>query len=380
MNTVSGSGHRVADRVRVGRSVVFHEPGVPLEIRELSIPDPGPGELLLEVVLAGVCGTDPHRLAGDIPSVGHPVCFGHEAVGRIVLLGDGVVDDSGGTLLSIGDLVYWLPAVPCGECPSCRAEVAMICDHYSEIWPVSADRPNTAGFQDYALVPDKAPLYRVPESVDPAAVLAFGCAMPTAISGFRRLGSISDVVVVLGAGPVGLASTLLAALAGASQIITVGGPEPRLAVARRLGATSTIALEGTSPDERIARVRELTGGGAAVVIEAAGHRSAFSEGFEMLGPAGRFLIMGLYSGDAITPIDPIRINNLNLKIIGTLGNPPDTLRRTIEIAAEHGDRLGLSQLVTHRFPLEATEEAIRAVANGEAVKAVIAPGAGASEY
>ncbi|MEZ3158947.1 zinc-binding dehydrogenase [Microbacterium sp. BWT-B31] len=359
---------------RVGRSIVFHGPGIPLELRQWDIPNPGSGEYLLEVVLAGVCGTEPHRLSGEVPAPGRPVCFGHETVGRVVALGHGVTTDYGGTPLAVGDLAYFLSVVPCGQCPACLAEIPLICDHYGETWPIPALGPNAAGFQDYAVVPALAPLYRIPESVDPEAVIAFGCAMPTAITGFRRLGPVPDSVVVLGTGPVGLASTLLAALGGATQIIAVGDPAPRLEIAKRLGATHTIPLTGTTASERRATIFELTGGrGAAAVIEAAGHRSAFPEGFELLGKGGRFLVMGLFSGEATAPIDPIRINNLSLHILGTLGNAPDSLKETIDIAIAHGDRLGFAELVTDRFPLEETEAAIANVASGHGIKTVVLP-------
>jgi 5-exo-hydroxycamphor dehydrogenase len=239
---------------------------------------------------------------------------------------------------------------------------------------VSAERANAAGFQELALVSPQSPLFRIPDGVDPAAVIAFGCALPTAIGGFARLGPIPRTVVVQGSGPVGLASCLLASLGGAEQVIVIGAPHNRLAMARHLGATETLSVVDSGPEQRRARILELTGGhGADAVIEAAGRPAAFPEGITLLANNGRMLIMGLYSGDAVAPVDPVYLNNHNLHLIGTLGSPASSYGDTVRIAAEHGERLGFADMVTHRFPLEQTEEGIRAAGRGESIKSVIVP-------
>ena len=140
-------------------------------------------------------------------------------------------------------------------------------------WPPSASHPNAAAYQDYATLSPASLFYRIPDHVDPEWVIAFGCAMPTAVGGNRRLGGIQpgQTVVVQGCGPVGLASTFLAGLSAARQIIVIGAPDHRLAAAHRLGATRTMPLESTTVDERLDAVRQATEGrGADVVLECAG--------------------------------------------------------------------------------------------------------------
>jgi 5-exo-hydroxycamphor dehydrogenase len=364
----------VSANVRVSRSVVFEAAGVPLDIRLIPVPAPGPGEIVLRVELAGVCGTDAHRLAGDLAAPDEPVCFGHEGVGIVVELGRDVVADRGGTPLQVGDRVYWSPPAPCGRCRSCVVDRhPVLCENL--VWPVPADAANAAAYQEYALVGANSPLYRVPDGTSAESVIAFGCAMPTAIGGFERLGPVAGaVVVVQGAGPVGLAAVVLARRGGAERIIVIGAPEPRLRAATRLGATDVIPLSAAHSD-RAETVRRLTDGrGADVVVEAAGHPSAFPEGFDLLAVNGRFLLMGLYSGDAVSPIDPVLINNRNLQVIGTLGSSSDSFREAVQIAVELGEQLGFADLVTARFPLERAEDAIRALGDGDTIKAVVAPG------
>ncbi|MDT2008512.1 zinc-binding dehydrogenase [Rhodococcus opacus] len=124
------------------------------------------------------------------------------------------------------------------------------------------------------------------------AVIALGCAMPTALAGVDRLGPVDPehTVVVQGSGPVGLATTLLMAHSSARQIIVVGGPKDRLEAALKMGATHTISIDTTSPADRAEQIRVLTGGrGADVVLEAAGTIAAFPEGLDMLTYNGRYV-------------------------------------------------------------------------------------------
>jgi 5-exo-hydroxycamphor dehydrogenase len=337
----------------------------PLECRGGQIADPAPGALLIRTTIAGVCGTDAHRLDGDLPDPGHPVTFGHEGVGVIEALGRGVTADRAGIPVRVGDRVYWSPS---GDRPGVPSELG---------WPPPADVPNPAAYQDYATLPPSNIFYRIPDDTSAEAVIAFGCALPTALGGMARLGGVvpGQTVVVQGCGPVGLASTLLASLSAARQVIAIGAPDARLHAAGVLGASSVIPLESTSAAERRQRVLDLTGGrGAEVVIEAAGKLAAFAEGLDLLAEGGRYLVLGLYSGRGTVAFDPIRLNNRSQSVIGSMG--PTQLSdylTTIHLAQRHGRRLGFAELITHRFSLSETEQAIDSARSGEAIKAIVLP-------
>ena len=166
--------------MRSGHVIVFHGAGIPLEYREEPSPDPGPNEILVRVAIAGVCGTDAHRLSGDVPALPGPVCFGHEAVGVVEALGNSVTADRSGAALAPGDRVYWSPSDPCGKCWTCRvARHRALCEDLH--WPAPAGRPNAAGFRELATVGPRSALYRIPEGTSFDSVIAFGCAMPTAL-------------------------------------------------------------------------------------------------------------------------------------------------------------------------------------------------------
>lgn len=355
--------------MRTGRRLVFVEPGKPLEIWDGEVADPPPGGVLVRTLLAGVCGSDAHRLDGDIPSKGYPVTFGHEGVGIVEALGDGVTRDRAGAPIAVGDAVYWTP----GSIDADSGESL-------EVWPPPAELPSPASYQDFATIAPRGVFYRIPEGVDPEAVIAFGCALPTALGGLRRLGGIQpgQTVVVQGCGPVGLASTMLAALSAARQVIVIGAPDHRLAAAQRLGATRTIPLDTTTPAERLAIVRDATEGrGADVVLECAGRKEVFGETMQLLAPNGAAVLLGLFSGHGTVELDPFRLNNLSQRIIGTLGAfDMNDYVTVIRLAERFGTSLGFGELITHRFPLAQTAEAIATMRTGEAIKAVVVPSDG----
>ncbi|MFI5427250.1 zinc-binding dehydrogenase [Aeromicrobium sp. UC242_57] len=181
-------------------------------------------------------------------------------------------------------------------------------------------------------------------------------------------------MVVQGAGPVGLAACLASSLAGADQVILIGDPPSRLPTAQRFGAQHTIALTGSTEVQRLSTVLDLTGGlGADIVIEAAGHVSAFNEGVSMVAVAGTYLVMGIYSGSATVPFNPVIVNNRDLVIRGSLGNGLPDFQRAMEIAAEHGEERDFAGLISHRFELAQTREAIASVRRGDASKALVMP-------
>ncbi|MCB0995273.1 MAG: zinc-binding dehydrogenase [Acidimicrobiales bacterium] len=354
--------------MREGRRAVYVGAGRPVEIHTAEVADPPPGGVLVRTTIAGVCGTDAHRLDGDLPEPGFPVTFGHEGIGVIEALGTGVTRDGVGVPVSVGDTVYFTPS---SARPGEPSPVG---------WPPPAEVPNPAAYQDYATILPGGLFHRIPDDTRPEAVIAFGCAMPTALGGIARLGGIApgQTVVVQGCGPVGLSATLLAAQSSASRVIVIGAPDVRLRAAVMLGADVAIPLEGTTVEERRDRVAGLTGGhGADVVIEATGRMEAFAEGMDLVGPSGAYLVMGIYSGHGTVELDPIRLNNLSQRIVGTMG--PAGLGdyvTTIALARRFGERLAFADLITHRFGLADIEAAIGTARSGEAIKAIVEPALG----
>jgi 5-exo-hydroxycamphor dehydrogenase len=350
---------------------------LPIEIWDKPVPPPSPGEVLARVELSGVCGTDVHFWRGEVPMPG-PVVLGHEGVAVVEDLGRGVTTDFAGVPIARGDRIYWQPIRACHRCYACTIlkDFSMCETGFAPILRNAAE-PTAASYSEYSLLPDGMAFYRVPDDTPSSAVIAFGCAMPTILQGAERIGGIAlgNDVVVQGCGPVGLAGTIVAHLSGARRLIVTGAPAKRLEMARRLGATDTIDMDAIkSADDRVERVRELTDGrGADVVIEAAGAIPAFPEGLRMVAKGGRYLIIGLWSAPGTVPVEPRFLNNNNLRIVGNALAQPSHIYGAMHLARKYHREFALTDVITHRFALDASQQALEAVARLETVKAVIVP-------
>jgi threonine dehydrogenase-like Zn-dependent dehydrogenase len=364
---------------RTSKRAVLVKAHEPIEVWERPIGPPQAGEALLRVEFAGVCGTDVHLWRGEVPLPG-PVVLGHEGVATVEELGAGITTDYAGEPIKRGDRVYWVPLRPCYRCYGCTVEKDFThCDDALSALFRDAGEPPSACYAELAWLPAGMAFYRIPDDTPSEAVIAFGCAMPTMLKGLERLGGIAvnQTVAVQGCGPVGLAATLLARASGAGEVIVLGAPARRLEMARRLGATATIDLEQVkSPEERVRRVREWTGGrGAEVVIEATGAVPAFGEGIQLAAKGGRYLIVGLWSAPGTVQVEPRYLNNMNLRIIGTALFEARHVHGAIQVARRHHRDLPMAEAVTHRFALAESQKALEAVAALQSVKAVIQPAA-----
>lgn len=356
----------------LGRAVVLVEPNR-LETWDVEIVDPEPGGALVSIVLGGVCGSDVHLLTGEAGVMPFPIILGHEGIGRIEKLGAGVTSDYAGVPLKAGDLVYWSPIALCHRCYSCTVLDETPCENTQFF--EDAGKPNWGSYADFAWLPSGMPFFRLPDNAQPEAVAALGCALPTVLRGFDRCGPIrlGETVVVQGAGPVGLSAVLVAAQAGARQIIVIDGSPARLDAARSLGATSTIGLD-LAADERRRQIYDLVGhNGPNVVVEAAGVLPAFPEGVDLSGNHSRYIILGLWGAIGTQPISPRDLTIKNLTIGGATFPKPKHYYEAMHLAVALQDRLPLGALVSHRFSVAAAQEALSLTKSGATIKAVIDP-------
>ena len=344
-----------------------------LETWDVAVADPEPGGALVRVVLGGVCGSDVHILSGEAGDMPFPIILGHEGVGRIERLGGGVATDYAGMPVAAGDLVYWSPIALCRRCYSCTVLEETPCENTQFF--EDASKPNWGSYADFAWLPNGMPFYRLPDNAQPEAVAALGCALPTVLRGFDRCGpvKVGDSVVVQGAGPVGLSAVLVAAQAGAREVIVIDAAPVRLEAARKLGATATVSLADT-PEERHRQIYDRVGkAGPDIVVEAAGALPAFPEGVDLSGIHSRYIILGLWGAIGTQPISPRDLTLKNLTIAGASFPKPKHYYHAMHLAARLQDRVPLAELVTHRFSIAQAQEALDATKNGTAVKAVIDP-------
>jgi 5-exo-hydroxycamphor dehydrogenase len=354
-----------------GRATVLVETNR-LETWEVDIAEPEAGGALVRVVLGGVCGSDVHIKTGEAGIMPFPIILGHEGVGRIEKLG-GIETDYAGLPVKAGDLVCWSPIAACHRCHTCTVLEETPCENsrYFE----HARKPNWGSYADYAWLPRGLAFFRLPDGADPLAVAALGCALPTVLRGFDRCGPVrmGETVVVQGAGPVGLSAIVLAAQAGAREVIVIDGVDQRLEVAKSLGATATISLSD-SPEERRRKIYNIAGpAGPSLVVEAAGALPAFPEGIDLTGIHGRYVVMGLWGAIGTQPVSPRDMTTKNLTVVGATFPKPKHYYRAMHLAAQLQDKVPLASLVSHRFAIEDAGKALDAVHKGTVIKAVIDP-------
>jgi threonine dehydrogenase-like Zn-dependent dehydrogenase len=353
----------------------------PLRVR--SFPDPGvpgPGEALVKVEIAGICGTDVHLWLGQL-AIPLPNVLGHESAGRIEQLGPGLERDWRGEPLRPGDRVTWASSIACGECYYCRLKNQPTRCLTRKAYGISycaSDPPHLrGGYAEKILLRAGTAIFRLPESVSSEALIGAGCALTTAIHGFDRAPILwGDNVVVQGTGPVGLAAIAVARVAGAAKIVAIGGPKHRLELARGFGADSVIDIDELKTAEaRRDAVLATTGQfGADQVVECVGHPEAVNEGIPLCRDGGQFLVLGQYADAGNISFNPHTITRKQLRVIGSWGFEPRHVDRAIRLLEQNaGLRAQFTKGITHRFPLAEADEALQTARSWAGGKVVILP-------
>ena len=360
------------------QAVVMPGPGRPLESRAFPAPRPRPGGAVLEMVATEVCGTDVHLHHGRLSGVPYPIIPGHVNCGR-VLETSGPLLDVEGRPISPGTLVTFFDVFgTCGKCWHCLvAKSATRCPK-RRVYGItcSADDGLLGGWAERIEILPGVQVLPLPDGVEPLDFMGGGCGLPTGFHAVERAGvAMGDSVVVLGSGPVGLNAAIFAQLSGAMRVLVVGAPKARLDAARRLGAEDVLDITEVGAAERIAWVRDSTGGrGADVVIEASGNPAAVAEGLEMLRDAGRCVVVGQYTDAGDVTLNPHRqINRKHATILGCWGYEFTHLHRALQMMARHNARFRWRDLITRQYRLEEAGQALEDMERLAVVKAVIRP-------
>lgn len=365
--------------MRTGRASVLEKFNAPLVAREFPLPSVEPGAALVSTEMAGICGTDVHLWKGELP-IALPVILGHETVGRIIELGEGLAADWSGQALRVGDRVAWTSATSCGKCYYCKEKRQPTRCPQRRAYGIGyrCDEPPNflGGYAEFHYLKPGANIFRLPDDLATESVVGSGCALITAIHGIERTGiEWRDTVVVQGAGPVGLSALAVARSAGAGRIIVIGGPTHRLELARRFGADEVIDIEKIGESQaRIDAVRRLTGGyGADTVLECVGIPGAVVEGMEMCRDGGRYLVLGHYCNAGNVAFNPHVITRKQLQVVGSWSSEPRHLKGAIEFLLTTRDQFPFHEFVTHRFALDQCNEALATTASWQSAKSVIVP-------
>jgi threonine dehydrogenase-like Zn-dependent dehydrogenase len=363
------------------------------EIREYPLPEPAPGCVLVRMEMSGICGTDKHTFQGYTTQYGDrrlefPIIQGHENVGTIEAIGgDGRFTDFEGMPLRAGDRVVVGANVSCGLCYYCRHDFPYYCCENTRDYGnnLSARNPPHlfGGWSQYIYVVPGSFLVKVPDELpSEVAVLTETFAVSVGLDRAKQMSAFpnesfrfDDTVVVLGVGPLGMCFLMKARMLGAGTIVAVDRSEYRLDFAKRLGADWTLHAGSTSKEERLQRVKDLTGGrGADMVIECAGVPEAVPEALEMLRVNGLLIEAGNFSDLGEVALSPHRhICAKNARILGVGGEEPAAYGPSMRQMARYMKSYPLREFVTHRFGLRDVDSAMQKSLEPESMKVVLEP-------
>lgn len=319
-------------------------------------PEPGTGELKVEVKMAGICGTDIHIYHEEFHS-NPPVIIGHEFSGVVVKLGEGIKD------YELGDRVtVEAPAHFCGRCKYCRTGNYNLCSNRLGMgWGVNGV------FAKYCIIEEKM-AHKLPDNVsfkagalcEPLACVVHGMEL-TEISG-------QDVVIVAGPGPIGLLMLQVAKAEGAVVVVTgTTVDKGRLEMAEKLGADYTINVQEQDAKSEIAKLTD--GYGADAVLECSGNQNSVNTCFDLLKKGGKYTQMGLF-GKPVT-IDFEKVATKELKVTGVQSQKWTAWDRALKLLK--AGKIQLEPLVTDVFPMSDWEKAFKAFESKNGLKIVMYP-------
>ena len=323
------------------RAAVFHGRNQ-LRCEEVTRPDPKAGEVLIKVSRCGICGTDSHIFRGNFPAPNLPLIIGHEFAGTVAAVGAGVKS------VKPGDKATADINIACGTCWFCRHHQKLFCAEVRQLGVHDA-----GGMADYVVAP-AANVYKLPNAMT-FEHAAFVEPLACAIHGQERIGvGVGETVLIIGAGPMGLAHAALSRLRGASRVIMSEPSETRRARAHAIGSDIEIDPLAEHAAERLLQATD--GRGADVVIEAVGRPATYKQAIELVRRGGRILAYGAAPPDATIDLKPFDIYAKELTIVGSYAGTYTTWPKAIDLIAS--GRINPSQIVDSVRPLSAVTQSI----------------------
>jgi S-(hydroxymethyl)glutathione dehydrogenase / alcohol dehydrogenase len=357
-------------------AVLNQQPGE-LDIEDLGIDDPAPGEVLLRTVGAGLCHSDLHFMEGLFP-LRLPAVLGHESAGVVEAVGDGVM------YVKPGDHVVCCLSIFCGACRQCLNGFPNRCSN-----PAATARPRGAparlrrddgttvnqfarlgGFAEMMLVHENG-VVKIADDIPLETAALVGCGVLTGSGAVFRTARVEpgSRVCVIGAGGIGLAAIQAARIAGAGMVIVVDVSESKLSMAQRLGATATVNTSEVA--NVVEAVKELSGGGVDYSFEAIGKKATAEQAFQMLDLGGTATVIGMVPDDQrleIRAMDLLSEKRLQGSMMGSNQFRTD-IPRLLSMYVD--GRLDLDAMVTKTLSLEEVNEGYSLMKRGEVARSVI---------
>ena len=332
-----------------------------LELKDVPVPDPGPGEVVVRIRSCGFCATDFKAIRGIRRNVRFPLIPGHEPAGVVAKVGPTVKN------VREGDEVIMQPSGFCGLCPNCRAGRTHYCEHAFTTGGDGPDDTRPGSFAEYTKT-DASALFHKPAS------LSFDAACQTepvsgAWKGIVQMSEISvgDDVVVVGTGGIGMYCLMVAKAAGAGTLIAVDVSDYALDTARRLGATHTINPRHGDVKQA---VYDILPAGPDLVVEAAGPIEAVRTMVSLLRRGTRWNVFGITTHETFT-LDGGLMHFLEARMDASFGTTPQAMQKSIRLM-ERG-LVDPEKVISHRFPLTEIHQAVEVMGSAERNKVIVNP-------
>jgi threonine dehydrogenase-like Zn-dependent dehydrogenase len=353
---------------------VIPGPNKPVEVREVVEPDLEPNSALLEVELSEVCGTDVYLQQGRLDGVPYPLVPGHVSVGRLQKIRGELLDVTGRPFRE-GELVTFLDVHrTCNACWYCLvAKATTRCPH-RKVYGITygLDDGLCGGWATHVYIKPGTRCIRLDATA--ATFMAGGCALPTSLHAVERGDiKIGDTVLVLGSGPVGINSIVLALMRGALRVLCIGAPQARLDAAVDAGASATLNIETHNESDRLSWLLEQTDRrGADVTIEATGVPEAAVQAMRFTRDAGTVVVVGQYTDHGPVSFNPhLDLNRKHLDVRGCWGSEFTHFYRSAQIVSQKPEVW--SRMRLDSYGLKDANEALDDVAAGRVLKALIRP-------
>ncbi|WP_455354688.1 Zn-dependent alcohol dehydrogenase [Streptomyces sp. SYSU K217416] len=355
------------------RAAILPAVGSPLEIADIELPEPGPGQVRVRLAAAGVCHSD-LSLSNGTMRVPVPAVLGHEGAGTVVSVGEGVGHVAPGD----GVVLNWAPS--CGNCHHCGlGEVWLCANALAGVGNVHARTAggtelhpglNVAAFAEETVVAANCVL-PVPEGIPLTEAALLGCAVLTGYGAVHHSAQVrtGESVAVFGVGGVGLAVLQAARIAGAGPVVAVDVSPAKEELARAAGATEFLIASDTTAKE----IRGLTGGqGADVAVECVGRAATIRTAWESTRRGGRTTVVGIGGKDQQVTFNALEIFHFGRTLSGCVYGNSDPAR-DLPVLAEHirAGRLDLSSMVTERIALDGIPAAFDNMVAGKGGRALV---------
>jgi putative phosphonate catabolism associated alcohol dehydrogenase len=357
------------------RAAVFEGAHRPIQVRSFPLPRLRPGEVLVQIRLATICGSDLHTYEGR-RSTPCPTILGHEMLGTIVEVSpDASAQDHQGRPLHVGDRVVWSMLLSCGQCFYCTHDLPQKCDHLFKYGHARITPEHTlhGGLATHCHLLPGTQLFRVAEPLADQAACPAGCATATVAAALRHAGDLDNcVVLVQGAGMLGLTAAAWVRQRGARTVIVCDPRPGRLETARRFGATHLLRSDEATPAVRPQIDTWTDGRGVDVVLEMSGAPAAIAAGIELLRLGGRAVWVGAVFPADVEDFSAERVVRKHLSIHGVHNYLPADLAAALDFLGSVGQQFPFAELVGPTFPLDQVEAAFQHARLGTAFRVGIA--------